>query len=58
MEDYLKKALEEIDAGIFSGDALCFQDTRTELKQYAERWLREIQAYETVHAEDALLEKA
>jgi len=60
MEEYLKNACEEIDAGIFSSDALFSPETVITLKEYIARWTRGIIEHEVQEANEkltALLEK-
>ena len=42
MESFLEHDCESIDAAVFSGDCLESADTRAQLREYAERWLRAI----------------
>jgi hypothetical protein len=41
------RELNEIDAGIFSGDVIEDNESRNEIKEYAERWLRAIAEHES-----------
>lgn len=40
MHPAVEKALNEIDAAVFSGDILYVADDRAELERYVERWKR------------------
>lgn len=40
MEDYFKRAIDEIDAAIFSGDALFNREVNEEFKERLSRWER------------------
>lgn len=51
MKDYLKNACEEIDADIFSGDALWIPETKNELKEYVRRWAQAILEHESSEAD-------
>ena len=42
MRYYLEKACEEIDAIIFSGDAMDEESVKEEFKVYLGRWIREL----------------
>jgi hypothetical protein len=42
MPEYLKEACEQIDAAMFSGDALENPETLKEFKEYLERWARNL----------------
>ncbi len=39
---WLKNACEEIDAGFFSGDTFESEEARKLIKEYIERWQRQI----------------
>ena len=43
MLDYLERACEEIDAALFSGDALYTEKDLAEFQQYLDRWNREVE---------------
>ena len=45
MHDYLYRACEEIDAALFSGDAIDHKASREELKSYIARWQRVLDNY-------------
>jgi hypothetical protein len=57
MEWGIKDACEEIDAAIFTGD--CFVDghARRELKEYIDRWVREMKNLKQVEKEFILKRK-
>jgi len=46
MDDYLFKACEEIDAGMFSADTFIDEENRKTLKRYMARWQRELILWE------------
>lgn len=46
MEPCLERACEEIDAGLFSGDAFENVSALSEFKEYVERWERRIKELE------------
>lgn len=52
MYDYLIDACNNIDAAVFSSDVLYNEATRSELKEYAERWLRAIAEHEKLETEN------
>jgi hypothetical protein len=46
--DWFEKKLDDVDAAIFTGDALEYQKNRESLKEYIERWGRELLTIERV----------
>lgn len=48
MDKFFKKACEEIDAGIFSGDAILNQGSLEEFKYYLGRWERQLKPAQSV----------
>ena len=51
MRDYIKDACEEIDAAMFSGDAFVDAEERKALRDYIERWTRELKNWGEIAAE-------
>ena len=54
MRDYIKDACEEIDAAMFSGDAFADAEERKALRDYLERWGRELKNWDEIAAEAAI----
>lgn len=54
MREYLKRAADEIDASIFSGDVLYCPKEREELKMYIGRWQRAIAQQEEIEKTDGV----
>ena len=52
MDDYLEKACEEIDAGVFSSDLLHRTAQREMLEYYIGRWTRAIAAHDEIPPEE------
>lgn len=42
MHPSVERAIQEIDAAVFSGDTFEDPEARVELKAYLERWLRQL----------------
>lgn len=53
MRDYIKDACEEIDSAMFSGDAFADAEQRKALRDYMERWERELKNWDEIAAEAA-----
>ena len=53
MRDYIKDACEEIDAAVFSGGAFADAEERKTLRDYMERWGRELKNWDEIAAEAA-----
>jgi DNA-nicking Smr family endonuclease len=49
--DWFEGKLDEIDAAIFTGDALAYGRNPEILKEYIERWLRELSTISEVEGE-------
>ena len=49
--NWIHENCEELDATVFSSDALTVPDQRKELKEYCMRWLREIESWENLESE-------
>ena len=54
LNTFFKDACKEIDAGIFSGDAIISKTDREEFKYYLNRWIRECKSldYHDTNKED------
>ena len=48
MDVHFQKAIQEIDAGIFSGDAILNQESLDTFKEYLARWGRQIEPAQQV----------
>lgn len=57
LRSYLDEACDQIDAAIFSGDVLHVPAERAELKEYLQRWVRELTRVENQEAHDNLERK-
>lgn len=53
MNQHLLDACESVDAAVFNGDVIWDDNSRTQLKEYVERWQRAIAEHERTEADAA-----
>lgn len=56
MSEFFERACEEVDAEVFSGDALLDAHTREEFKEYLGRWDRELKRQISIAQQEAFKE--